>query len=251
VAISATLLAADAAGPIGLAIVMAGIAVTAYGEVCRVLQSGGFPVSATCGRIATGIVILAAGMGGGALLLGTLIAFPVVFLMIILTPESGRLARAYGSLGVLAHVAFPPALLVLLRARPDGFTIVAWIVLVVCFNDVMAMFGGLLAGRTPLFRKISPGKTLEGFVLGLMGALGAAALMRFAFPLPSAPVYFGASLVLALAGCAGDLAASALKRAAGAKDFGACLPGHGGVMDRLDSLLFAAPAGYLAVTLFW
>jgi phosphatidate cytidylyltransferase len=249
--IALVLLAADAAGPIGLALLLAGIAVVASGEVCRVVAAAGLTVPPTPTRILAAITILAAGIGGGATLIAVLLVMlPAYFFALIVTPRKGGAARAYGGTGILLYLALPLALLVLLRLRPDGFTVVAWIFLVVCFNDVMAMFAGLLIGRTPLAPTISPSKTVEGTAIGLVGALGAAALMRFAFSAEPAPVYYAASLAIALAGCCGDLAASALKRAAGAKDFGLCLPGHGGVMDRLDSLLFAAPVGFIAVHLF-
>jgi phosphatidate cytidylyltransferase len=244
------LLSADAAGPVGLSVVMALIAVVACGELARVAHKAGVDVPLRSAQVVTAVIVLAAGFGHDVLLVVLAVVLPAYLFTLILTPENGRLARAYGSLGILVHLALPLVLLVLLRHRPDGFTAFAWIFLVVCFNDVMAMFGGLLVGRTPLLPAISPAKTLEGTLLGLVGAMGAAALMRFGFPAQSATAYYAGSLAIALAGCAGDLAASALKRAAGAKDFGTSLPGHGGVMDRLDSLLFAIPVGYVLL-MFW
>jgi phosphatidate cytidylyltransferase len=251
VVIALTILLTDAAGPLGFSLMLAAASVVAYGELGRVAQRGGVPVSVHFGQGVSAILIVTAGFGDARIFGATLfVALLSYFFAQILNPENDRLARVYGGLGILLHLTLPLVLLVLLRFRPDGFAVVAWICLVVCFNDVMAMFGGLLVGRTPLFPRLSPAKTVEGTLLGLLGALGAAALMRFVLPGPSDFVYYGASLALALAGCAGDLAASGLKRAAGVKDFGRILPGHGGIMDRLDSLLFAVPVGYILLSFF-
>jgi len=142
-----------------------------------------------------------------------------------------------------------------LRAQAGGFFLAAWIMLSVAIADIAAMFGGLLLGRHHPFPGVSGGKTLEGMVAGVLGGMGTAAAllpaMQIEGPDPGAGVYFSATMLLVIAGVAGDLAASALKRKAGIKDFGCALPGHGGVMDRLDSLLFALPAGWLAVRYLW
>lgn len=146
---------------------------------------------------------------------------------------------------IAAWTGAPLALIWLLRAHGPGFPFVAWLFVVVALADIAAMFGGLAFGRTPILPRPSPSKTVEGTLAGLCGALAGAALLRDAFPATAAPVFYGTAAVVFAAGMAGDLAASAVKRWAGIKDFGTALPGHGGVMDRLDSLLMAAPVGYL------
>ncbi len=148
---------------------------------------------------------------------------------------------------VVAYIAVPIALLVDLRAAPDGFALVIWAIVVVGLSDVAAMFGGLLAGWTPVFATISPSKTVEGFAAAVVGALGAAALVRVALPDVPDVASYGATLAVAAAGIVGDLGASAMKRRAGIKDFGTALAGHGGVMDRLDSLIVAAPVAVACV----
>jgi phosphatidate cytidylyltransferase len=125
----------------------------------------------------------------------------------------------------------------------------AWIlvlVLVVWAYDTAAYFSGRRFGRHPLMQHISPSKTLEGVAggvaaAGVVGALLVGALGR--------PVLAGLvlGLALALAAQAGDLAESMLKRAAGAKESGSLIPGHGGLLDRVDSFLFAAPVAYFYV----
>lgn len=123
----------------------------------------------------------------------------------------------------------------------------AWLLLLVLSVwafDTVAYVVGRLVGRHRFLVHLSPGKTWEG-VAG--GTLGAVAVGAVALPALGAPSLAALALgpLIALTAQAGDLAESMLKRAAGAKDASALIPGHGGVLDRLDSLLFAAPAAYL------
>jgi phosphatidate cytidylyltransferase len=125
----------------------------------------------------------------------------------------------------------------------------AWRILlllaIVMGNDTFAYFTGSAIGRTKLAPLVSPGKTVEGTLGGLVGAVGMALLVR-ALGLPDLPVAhaIGLGLAVAVAATVGDLAESLFKRWAGVKDSGALFPGHGGMLDRLDSLLFGAPVLY-------
>jgi phosphatidate cytidylyltransferase len=128
-----------------------------------------------------------------------------------------------------------------------------WILIllsVIWVGDSAAFFIGKAFGRTQFSPEISPRKTNEGAIAGLAaGAAAAAALQHFFFnELPLRQVVFGA-LILGMAGQLGDLAESLLKRAAGSKDSSGLIPGHGGILDRIDSLLFAIPVLY--VYLLW
>lgn len=149
----------------------------------------------------------------------------------------------------LVYIGMPLALVVLMRAAPDGTTWVFLTCAVVFAGDTAALYTGTVWGRRKLCPAISPGKTIEGAAGGLAASL-LVGLAGGALFLPG--IGWGAGLVFALgtglAGQAGDLFESALKRAAGVKDSGALLPGHGGVLDRIDALLFAIPAGYLVRT---
>lgn len=122
--------------------------------------------------------------------------------------------------------------------------------LTVWAGDMFAYLIGRPFGRRPFFRRISPRKTVEGAVAGLMGSLLVAWGFRQAFwrtaDLKTVMLLAG---VVAIAGQIGDLVESALKRGANLKDSGALLPGHGGLLDRIDSLLFAAPALWLTLAL--
>ena len=115
-------------------------------------------------------------------------------------------------------------------------------------GDSAAYFIGKSVGRRPLAPNISPNKTVEGSVANLIGCLIAAFAIGHYFNLPwSVPLAFGLST--GLFGQVGDLLQSKLKRDAGVKDSGSLLPGHGGVLDRLDSLLYSAPISLGCATL--
>jgi phosphatidate cytidylyltransferase len=111
-------------------------------------------------------------------------------------------------------------------------------------GDAAAYYGGRALGRHKLAPTISPNKTVEGSVTGLAGSIVAGILLGSWLLQRQISFLALASLATAIAGQLGDLAESAFKRSAGVKDSSSLLPGHGGMLDRLDSLIFAAPMFY-------
>jgi phosphatidate cytidylyltransferase len=119
--------------------------------------------------------------------------------------------------------------------------------LAVALSDVAAFTCGKLFGRRPLAPSVSPNKTWEGAVGNYLGAAAAIGIMRFAvagLPLETQVLL---PVVIATAALFGDLFESLLKRSSGVKDAGSWLPGFGGLLDRIDSLLFVLPAAYYFV----
>jgi phosphatidate cytidylyltransferase len=181
---------------------------------------------------------------------GTLAAFGLVGLGLLALPIGAILATLlrlgsnslFAALGVF-YAGLPAIALIWLRADPTlGLLAVVFLIVVVVTADTAAFVAGRMIGGSRLWPRVSPSKTWAG----LLGALAASAFVGalFWFSLPQASALRLATTAVALAAVAqaGDLAESALKRRFGAKDAGSLIPGHGGVMDRVDGLIAAAVA---------
>jgi phosphatidate cytidylyltransferase len=154
-------------------------------------------------------------------------------------PPSAARQATWAVIGLIA-VATPGAHLLLLTTRPERFALFAFLFLVVCCSDA---FAELVGRRWPIGRGVvraSPGKSISGFAAGLGAALIMALTLAAVTGLwePWRAAVYG--LCIAVAAVTGDLVASSLKRALEIKDFGTALRSHGGVLDRFDSLIFAA-----------
>jgi len=191
-------------------------------------------------KFATYVVIvhgvLAAALAGRAAIAALIALIAGAGLLEILS--AGRRVRpALAAIVVIAYGAIAAGAVAFCFTALPLF--VAYAYLVVAAFDGFSQAGGQLAGSHKLAPSVSPGKTVEGFVLGVVGAIVCALLLRSAVSFKmAAAVPF--ALIVSCAGLAGDLAASWVKRRAGLKDFGTILPGHGGVLDRFDSFLAVA-----------
>jgi phosphatidate cytidylyltransferase len=128
---------------------------------------------------------------------------------------------------------------------PRGLAWALTVVLAVWIGDSVALLAGRALGERKLAPKISPNKSREGAAAGLLASVAVAAVSFQAFGLGNWWIGLIAGAVISVAGQIGDLAESLLKRQAGVKDSGSMVPGHGGVLDRIDALLFAFPVGFL------
>ncbi len=199
-------------------------------------------------------------LGGEAVLI---LLFCCVFAVLIpfalLGGDGGRVSLndVLKSLFPLVYPALSLYACLLITLLPPPLYTSAILLTLACplFSDVFAFFGGTLFGRRKLIPRISPNKTVEGALSGLLGGVLAGAAVFALQALWGAQiglaVHLALGLVLSVFGQLGDLFASALKRYCGIKDFGKLLPGHGGVLDRVDSVLFSAPVVYAAYLLFW
>lgn len=165
-------------------------------------------------------------------------------LIIGMARRMAPLAHAFGPI----YIAIPALSLLTIRQSADhAVWIVLLIFLAVWSTDTAALFSGKLIGGPKLAPRLSPGKTWAGAIGGVFGAgLVCASLAFLLHGAVMAAVAFGT--VLSVAGQAGDLFESSVKRRTGCKDSGGLIPGHGGVLDRIDSMLFAAP---VAVLVLW
>ncbi len=171
-----------------------------------------------------------------------LVAGAFVLLLPILRNRSGR-ALPQMSLGLIAlcYLGWMFGHLALLADLPHATGYLCFILFATELCDVAAFCFGKIFGRHPLRSEISPRKTWEGALGALAVALLLPWLLRFSFPSFGPVPLLLTGLVVGIGGPLGDLSISLLKRELGAKDMGNAIPGHGGVLDRIDSLLFVAP----------
>jgi phosphatidate cytidylyltransferase len=203
-------------------------------------------------KVALGLFLpVAAYFGQGEMLLAAMALVPaVLFLLFAAKPENLRLVTwemAVTLVGIVC-VSFLLSHILLLRNQPMGVRWVLFLLITVWAGDTVAYFTGTWIGRHKLYPKISPGKTVEGLLGGLGGSIIAALLFRRLFfeGLASGYVLVLAFFIMIL-GQIGDFWESTIKRSANVKDSSRLIPGHGGMLDRLDSFLFAAPFVYYYV----
>jgi phosphatidate cytidylyltransferase len=163
------------------------------------------------------------------------------------TAETGYFARSGYTLLCVLYIGKLLTYFVAIRALHDGALWMVWIIFIVAFTDIFAMLIGTAVG-THLLSKLSPHKTVEGAVGGFVAALIAGAAIAL---VPWVHVTWWQGMIVAaitsVAAQAGDLVESALKRDAKVKDAGSLISGHGGVLDRFDSFIFAGVAFYFAL----
>ncbi|MBP3858160.1 MAG: phosphatidate cytidylyltransferase [Ruminiclostridium sp.] len=193
-------------------------------------------------------------------------AIPVAFLFLVMLFACTLMRHKeikFEELGFIAFISIiiPLAISTLaffcFQFKEHGTFFVVYTLCVAWIADGGAYFAGTFLGKHKLCPEISPKKTWEGFFGGLVAAVIAAVLLGFGYELwdllftgehhfaVNIPILVGAAVVSTFLGLLGDLIASLLKRQCGVKDFSEILPGHGGVMDRFDSVLFVAPFVYL------
>lgn len=192
----------------------------------------------------------------GSFLVPALPPLPVVVGIMLLVPTSyvfsrEDLAGALPGSGIttlaILYVGLLSGTLIRLRFdfEPFGAQLLFFLFLVVWLGDTFAYYAGKNFGRTPLLPRVSPKKTVEGLIGGVIGSILTAAVIHFTFfgefPLHHALI---CAAILSLSGVVGDLVESAWKRSSGVKDSGTLIPGHGGILDRLDSILFTGPVLY-------
>jgi phosphatidate cytidylyltransferase len=194
---------------------------------------------------------LVAYVGQGEMILGAMaIAVFVLLLLFIATPEnlSDVIPRMAAMLLGILYVGFLLSHMVLLSQQPRGIYWVFLLIATVWAGDTCAYFTGTLMGKHKLYPRISPKKSVEGLLGGLAGSIVAALLFRRFF---FGDLGLSHAIILAvfimILGQIGDFAESMFKRSANVKDSSRLIPGHGGLLDRIDSFLLSAPFLYYCV----
>ncbi len=232
------------------------VAVIAVHELFHLLSEAGYRPSLTASALVTAALLLAARLPD-LHLLGLVLAASVLGTLIwhLLRPPEGQPTQSWAlTLGAALWVGWLISHFSQLRdlSAPFGWGLgTRWLIvvfLVTWINDSAAYFVGKAIGRHPCAPYLSPKKTWEGTVGGWIG--GVAATMLLGAWLVGLPWLHGLALGALVATVApfGDLAKSMVKRQMGVKDFSSLIPGHGGMFDRIDSLLFVAPVAYYYVT---
>lgn len=203
------------------------------GAIVAVAEWGAL-VGAERSRLGLGLVVLALALVAVAPPVwgtdrSTVALLLILSLLAMLAPRTA--ATAWG----VAYVGLGAIALLFLRGQPHGFALALWALLVVWATDIGAFFAGRRIGGPKLAPRISPNKTWAGLAGGVLAAAVVGGAWAAVTHLPA--MAFWLAPVLAIVAQAGDLLESGMKRRAGVKDSGALLPGHGGVLDRIDGVL--------------
>jgi phosphatidate cytidylyltransferase len=236
-AMGAVALAFTLAGAMPFAVLVVLAALVVSWEWGRLVhgKEAGIVVAVQIGTAALAGVLAAAGFVGLGLL-----ALPIgAILATLLSLGRNSLFSAAG----VFYAGLPTVALIWLRSDAWlGLLAVVFLIVIVVTADTAGFLAGRLLGRTKLWPSVSPNKTWEGLIGAVVASAVMGGLFWFAIPGASAVRLAATGAVLALVAQAGDLAESALKRRFGAKDAGGLIPGHGGVMDRVDGLVAVASA---------
>lgn len=254
-------LAVVAVGGIYLTVMVVGLGIAAVAEFYGLGRGSGLQPSVALG-VAGVAAFAVAGHLGSETWLGAILAGLVIASLTVQTVTAGS-SNAVGNPAVTvfgaSYVGWALATFLLLRrlgGPSAGLGHVVSMVLAVWGTDIGAYFLGSALGKHKLAPDVSPNKSLEGAIFGLVaGAATGVGARAFGAALgwwPGISIWHAAVLaaMASVAGQAGDLAESAMKRNARVKDSGVFMPGHGGVLDRIDSVLFAIPVVYYYVRLF-
>ena len=231
-------------------VVAAAIALGVHEVVAALRRIGARPPKAPLVVGGTAMVALAYTAGADGLVLALALTVLGCLAWRLADPAEGFLRDVAASAFTAAYVPFLAGFATLMAVPDDGaLRVTAFIALVVC-SDTGGYVAGVLLGRHPMAPTVSPKKSWEGFAGSLLAA-GTGGAIMFATMFDAAPLLgavFGVAVVCTAT--LGDLGESMVKRDIGIKDMGTLLPGHGGVMDRLDSLLPTAPVAYVLLAAF-
>jgi len=230
-------------------LVLAAAAVGQY-EFYRMARERGYRPQRLLGIVLGAITVLDAyhplvpGLGRYFILTGSML---LIMILRLLSSRSvdGAIEDVATTLFGVIYVALLFAFQVAIHTGMNGKQWIVFLFFIIWASDIGAYSIGIPFGKHRLYEKVSPKKSIEGLAGALVASAGMALACRVWFMPPlGAGEAVGIALLLAVVGTIGDLVESLFKRAAGIKDSGSIIPGHGGILDRMDSMLFAAPILY-------
>ena len=219
-------------------------------EISRAFAQVETRISSNALIVATIGLSAATWQGGVAgLAVATAVALPILLINLLRNGPEGFVASATATTLVLVYLPFLAGFLILLGHESNGLAQVMTFVILVGCNDTFGYLVGVLIGKHPMAPKISPKKSWEGLVGSVVfTTLGGSLMFHYVLDIHW---HIGAivGLLIVFTATSGDLIESAMKRDLHLKDMGSLLPGHGGILDRLDSVLLSAPALWLTLEL--
>ena len=219
-------------------------------EIAHAYRKGGIDLPDYVLMIAATVLLVATWNGNTqGLAVSAGLTIPILMFALLLISQKDFIKRSTSAVFITFYLAVLGGFILLLANDQDGaLRIFALVALIAC-NDTFAYFAGVLIGKHKLAPSISPKKSWEGLIGGAVAAvIGGAAIFHYLF---ETNWIIGAAigLMTVITATCGDLIESAIKRDLAIKDMSNLLPGHGGIMDRLDSALFTAPAAWFAFEL--
>ncbi|CAB4676165.1 MAG: phosphatidate cytidylyltransferase [Actinobacteria bacterium] len=217
-------------------------------ELIRAYKAGGIELPGNAIALAITILLAAAWFGRvSGLAVATAIAIPSVLVYILFKNPKDFVRKSTAAAFAIFYLAFLGGFILLLAHDKEGLARIFTLVVLVSCNDTFAYIFGVLIGKHPLAPHISPKKTWEGLIGSVIATtIGSALVFQYAL---GHTWWIGAAigLVAVVTSTCGDLIESAVKRDLAIKDMGTILPGHGGMLDRIDSVLFTGPAVWFAL----
>ena len=217
-------------------------------ELTKAYRAGGIDLPDNAISIAITLLLAAAWFGRvSGLAVAIAIAIPCVLVYMLLRDPKDFVRKSTAAAFAIFYLAFLGGFILLLAHDKDGLARIFTLVVLVSCNDTFAYIFGVLIGKHPLAPQISPKKTWEGLVGSIIATtIGSALVFQYALG-HTWWIGAGIGLVAVVTATCGDLIESAVKRDLSIKDMGTILPGHGGILDRIDSVLFTGPAVWFAL----
>jgi phosphatidate cytidylyltransferase len=217
-------------------------------ELTKAYKAGGIELPVNAISIAITLLLAAAWFGRvSGLAVAIAIAIPCVLVYMLLRDPKDFVRKSTAAAFAIFYLAFLGGFILLLAHDKEGLARIFTLVVLVSCNDTFAYIFGVLIGKHPLAPAISPKKTWEGLVGSIIATtIGSALVFQFALD-HTWWIGAGIGLVAVVTSTCGDLIESAVKRDLAIKDMGTILPGHGGILDRIDSVLFTGPAVWFAL----
>jgi len=229
--------------------ILAWIAILLAGrELTRAYKAGGIELPANAISVAITLLLAAAWFGRvSGLAVSIAIAIPCVLVYMLLRDPKDFVRKSTAAAFAIFYLAFLGGFILLLAHDKDGLARIFTLVVLVSCNDTFAYISGVLFGKHPLAPQISPKKTWEGLIGSVVATtIGSALVFQYSLN-HNWWIGAGIGLVAVVTATCGDLIESAVKRDLSIKDMGTMLPGHGGILDRIDSVLFTGPAVWFAL----